>query len=134
MTAMSDALERVYERLLLGMAQRECEVRDLSFCTHSKHLDHNVTAMDREGRITRGRAPNLADAIAALLRDLGVEDVPERVSAEEVREACRGLGALVGDSIQWEASPATVIARLRDLYASGNRGALLAESILVVGL
>jgi hypothetical protein len=121
---MSDALERVYERLLLGMVRRSIP--------HGHELQVSLgppkaCVVIHDLAIKKGsgyRHDNLADALAALLRDLGV-DVPERVSAEEVREAFAGF---LHDA---EADPEQAFAdHITALYASGNRGALLAESIL----
>jgi len=137
---MSDALERVYERRLLGMARDACERSTRMFtCARLVHDLFTYTARATGGLLGEApefvhQGPNLADALAALLRDLGVEDVPERVSAEEVREAREAILSEAQDQASYRYAVEWVLYLLRDLYASGNRGALLAESILAVGL
>jgi hypothetical protein len=109
---MSGALEQVYTDHLAGMARRECD--------GMLHLDRSGEVpyvFGPDHRIARG--PNLADALAALLRDLGVT-VPDRVTEEQVREAAR-----IADEAGWR--------YISDLHASGEDGALMAKSILVVG-
>jgi hypothetical protein len=55
--------------LLLRKAVESCGT-DLSFCIHNNGSDSQVTAMDNEGRITRGRGSTLAVALTILLADL----------------------------------------------------------------
>lgn len=117
---MPDALERAYEEHLVWMARETC-----SFFTYHYLGDDGYIASGVRGlRKPRERTgPTLADALCALLRDLGVE-VPERPSPEAIEEARRQLFVEddEGGTGTWLHLPA-----YRDLAA---RNPILAKSIL----
>jgi hypothetical protein len=77
-----------YERHLLALAVEACVERTESFEFQSPHEDNPEWAMWLGAAAGFG---SLADALTALLTDLGVT-VPVRPSAEAVREATEGVG------------------------------------------
>jgi len=136
-----DALERVYEEHLLGMAVAACEERRC-YLRVWPALDNGprvwqVVAFENDTDNTAALVdgPTLADALCALLRDLGVEDVPARVSAEEVREAWERIVVDAANIFPRNALGSVPFAfeRLRALYARDEGGRLLAVSILAAG-
>lgn len=75
-----------YERHLLALAVQACGQRDhaIQMWPGNAMWDvWSIEALARDGTGSSGKGPTLADALTALLTDLGVQ-VPERPSEEAV--------------------------------------------------
>lgn len=104
-----------YEQHLLGLAVEECAKRDFLLSVYPPMEDgfyvetFNGSEEPPDRLVMCGSGPTLAEALAALLTDLGVT-VPERPSAERVEIERVFLSA--DDRRGWVS-----LKGLRDLYA-----------------
>lgn len=119
-----------YVEYLLGKAAAACDAVGGSFGAYPSTVHRGRWTVVGAGKTHVGH-PTLEAALTALLDDLGV-DVEPRPSAEEVREARRALPVYGNDGLLC-GSDAIDLHGLRDLYASGDRGRLLASAVIAGG-
>lgn len=105
-----------YEQHLLGLAVEECAKRDFLLSVYPPMEDgfyvetFNGSEEPPDRLVMCGEGDTLAEALAALLTDMGVT-VPERPSTREVRAAYLSAVPLI------DAAPCSfTVGRLRDIF------------------